>query len=101
MIRKLDFDSLQEQSSSSSSRCPNERWGPPMQCLPETLSPGLKLPRREADHSLPTSAEIRNAWTYSSTSPYVLMALCLVEHLCDILVLVPVTIYVVSVFRED
>jgi len=28
---------------------------------------GVKLPGREADHSLPSSAEVKNAWRYTST----------------------------------
>jgi hypothetical protein len=34
----------------------------------------IYIPGREADHSPPTSAEIKNTWIYTSTSPYVLMA---------------------------
>jgi hypothetical protein len=33
------------------------------------LSPGIKQPRREADHSPPSSAEFKNAWSYNSVSP--------------------------------
>jgi len=33
-------------------------------------------PRRETDQSLPYSAEVMNAWSYTSTSQYVLMARC-------------------------
>jgi len=29
---------------------------------------GEKPPAREADHSLPSSAEVKNAWSYTSTS---------------------------------
>jgi hypothetical protein len=29
--------------------------------------PGIKLPGREADHSPPSSAEVKNAWSYTST----------------------------------
>jgi hypothetical protein len=32
---------------------------PPIQCVPGTLSLGLKQPGREADHSPPSSAEIK------------------------------------------
>jgi hypothetical protein len=31
--------------------------------------PGGKAARREADHSPPPSAEVKNAWSYTSTSP--------------------------------
>jgi len=32
------------------------------------ISPEVKRPGREADHSPPSSAEVRNAWTYTSTA---------------------------------
>jgi len=41
----------------------------PIQWAPGTLSPGLKWPEREADHSLLSSAEVKNAWSYTSTHP--------------------------------
>jgi hypothetical protein len=31
-------------------------------------SPELQRPEREADHSPPTSAEVKNSWSYTSTS---------------------------------
>jgi hypothetical protein len=31
--------------------------------------PGVKRPEREADHSPPSSAEVKNAWSYTSTTP--------------------------------
>jgi hypothetical protein len=40
---------------------------PPIQWVPATLSPGAKRPGREADHSPPSSAEVKNAWNYTST----------------------------------
>jgi hypothetical protein len=52
----------------------------PIQWVPGVLSLGVKRPRREADHSLPSSAEVKNAWSYTSTPQYVLMAWCLVKH---------------------
>jgi hypothetical protein len=36
------------------------------------LSPGVKRPGREVDHSTPTSAEVKKIWIYTST-PYVFM----------------------------
>jgi hypothetical protein len=33
------------------------------------LSLGVKRPGREADHSPPSSAEVKNAWSYTSTPP--------------------------------
>jgi hypothetical protein len=41
---------------------------PPMQWVPEVLTPGLKRPGRETDHSPPSSAEV-NAWSYTSVPP--------------------------------
>jgi hypothetical protein len=43
-------------------------------------APGVNWPNREADHSPPSSAEVKNAWSYTSAPPYVFMAQCLVEH---------------------
>jgi hypothetical protein len=30
---------------------------------------GIKQPGREVDHSAPSSAEVKNAWSYTSTFP--------------------------------
>jgi hypothetical protein len=35
--------------------------------------PGVKRQRREADHSPPTSSEVKKMWIYTSTPPYVFM----------------------------
>jgi hypothetical protein len=40
---------------------------PPIQWVPGDLSLGVKWPRREADHLLPSSAEVKNARSYTST----------------------------------
>jgi hypothetical protein len=45
-----------------------------MQLVSESLSPGVKRPGREADHSPTTSAEVKKTWIYSSISPYTFMA---------------------------
>jgi hypothetical protein len=36
---------------------------------PMAYSLGVNLPGREADHSPPSSAEVKNAWSYTSTPP--------------------------------
>jgi hypothetical protein len=36
--------------------------------------PGVKRPGREADHSPPTTAEVKKMWIYTSTPPYAFMA---------------------------
>jgi hypothetical protein len=44
-----------------------------IQQIQEDFTPEVKRPGREADHSPPSSAEVKNAWSYTSTSPYVFM----------------------------
>jgi hypothetical protein len=34
----------------------------------------------QSDHSPPSSVEVNNAWSYTSTPPYVFMTWCLVKH---------------------
>jgi hypothetical protein len=41
---------------------------------------GVKRPERDTDHSYSSSAEVKNAKSYTSTLPYVFMAWCLVKH---------------------
>jgi len=38
------------------------------------VSLGIKQPGREADYLPPSSAEVKNAWSYLSLPPYVFMA---------------------------
>jgi hypothetical protein len=42
---------------------------PPIQWVPGTLSLRVNQPGREADHLPPSSAEVKNGWSYTSTSP--------------------------------
>lgn len=37
---------------------------PPIQWVPEAVSPGLKRLMPEANHSPPSTAEIKNGWNY-------------------------------------
>jgi hypothetical protein len=46
----------------------------PIQLVPRAISPGVKRPERQADHSPPASAEVKKMWIYTSTPPYALMA---------------------------
>jgi hypothetical protein len=41
----------------------------PIQWVPVAHSLGIKRPGREADHSPPSSVEVKNAWKYTSTPP--------------------------------
>jgi hypothetical protein len=47
---------------------------PPIQWVPGALSPGVKRPRREADHSPAASAKVKEMWIYTSTPSYAFMA---------------------------
>jgi hypothetical protein len=53
---------------------------PPNSWVPGVLSLGVKRPDREADHSPPSSTDVKNAWSYTSTPQYVFMAWYLVKH---------------------
>jgi hypothetical protein len=41
----------------------------PIQWVPGALSVGVKRPVREAEHTPPSSGEVKNAWKYTSTPP--------------------------------
>jgi hypothetical protein len=47
---------------------------PPIQQVPGDLSPWLKLPGREADHSPPASAEVKKMCICTFTPPHAFMA---------------------------
>jgi hypothetical protein len=51
----------------------------PIQWVPGALSLGIKEARHEVDHSSPSSAEVKNACSYTSTPQYAFMALCSVK----------------------
>jgi hypothetical protein len=44
------------------------------------VSPGVKRPECEGDHSRPISAEVKKTWIYIPIPPYVFMAWCLVKY---------------------
>jgi len=46
---------------------------PPILWVPWALTTGIKWPGLEADHSPPSSAEVKNAWNYTSTPPDIFM----------------------------
>jgi hypothetical protein len=41
---------------------------------------GIKRPGRETDHSPPSSAEVKNTWSYTFTLSYVFTAWCTVKY---------------------
>jgi hypothetical protein len=58
-------------------RRPNRLWGPPSLLsdgLRGALSPWVKRPEHEADHSPPASAEVKKTSICSSTPPYAFMS---------------------------
>jgi hypothetical protein len=52
----------------------------PIKWVPGALSLGINRPGHEANHSLPSSAEVKNSWSYTSTPQYVFIAWFLVKH---------------------
>jgi len=52
---------------------------PPIQCVMGALSLGVERLLREANHALLFSAEVKNAWSFTSTLQYVFMAWCLIK----------------------
>jgi hypothetical protein len=42
---------------------------PPIQRVQGALSSGIERPGREANHSPPTSSDVKNAWSCTSTPP--------------------------------
>jgi hypothetical protein len=52
---------------------------PPIQWVTAALSVEVKRPVCEADHSPPSSAKVKNAWSYTSTPPVRLHGVCLVK----------------------
>jgi hypothetical protein len=60
------LDSLKGTTTSRPVVGPTE---PPIQWVPRVLCLGVKRPGHVADYSLPLSAEVKNAWSYTCTSP--------------------------------
>jgi hypothetical protein len=54
---------------------------PSTQWVPEYLITGLKRPRREADHTPPSSAGVKDALNYTSIPPHIFMSWCLIKHM--------------------
>jgi hypothetical protein len=81
-IGVLGFDSQREVGIflfTTASRTALGPTQPPIQWVSGALSLGVKRPGREADHSPPSSTEVKNAWNYISTPQYAFMAWCSVK----------------------
>jgi len=78
------FSSRQGQSwnffFSTASRPALRPTQPPIQRVLGTLTPGVKRSGRDVNYSHPSSAEVKNAWSCTSSPQYVFMALCVVKH---------------------
>jgi hypothetical protein len=61
-------------------------------CKPGALSLGVSGPGHEADHPSPTSAEVKNVWSYNSTAPIRLHGVML-SLSTGIILPLPFTIY--------
>jgi hypothetical protein len=44
------------------------------------IYPRVERPGREADHSPPHSARVKNVWSYTSTCPYIFTTWCLIRQ---------------------
>jgi hypothetical protein len=83
MIGALGFDSRRGLGIFLFATVSRTALGPtqhPIQRVPGVVSVGIKRPAREADHSPPSSAEVKNAWSYTSTPQYVFMTWYLVKN---------------------
>jgi hypothetical protein len=61
----------------SSSKCQDWLYGPPqppIQQVPGTLSPRVQWPGYDADHSSKTRTNIKDEWSYYSSSLYAFIA---------------------------
>jgi hypothetical protein len=80
--RPLGFDSRQELGIfffATASRPILGPTQPPIQLVPGALSPLVRGEGYEVDHSPPSRAEIKNAWSYISTHLYVFIVWYLVK----------------------
>jgi hypothetical protein len=68
---------------------------PPIQWVPCALSLGVKRPGRESDHSPHLVPRSKSEWSYTSTTQYAFMALCLVKHKDDFIF----TFYILFIAR--
>jgi hypothetical protein len=53
---------------------------PPIHWISWAFFLEVKGPEREADHSPPSSVEVKNMWSYTASLPYAFRAWCLVKH---------------------
>jgi hypothetical protein len=64
---------------------------PPIQWVPGALSVEVKRPGCVADHSPPSSAEVKNEWSYNFTPQYAFIAWCSIKKSKGTALLLPFT----------
>jgi hypothetical protein len=72
-----------EEDIFTSIKCPDRLWGPSSLLFNVmlTLSPRIKRPEREANHSPQSSTQVENAWSYTSILPHSFIRWCLMNTL--------------------
>jgi hypothetical protein len=70
----------------------------PIQGVSGALSLGLQPPGRKADNTPPSSAEVKNAWSYTSTPTIRLMAWCSVKKSQGQLYLLPLPYHAIKTY---
>ena len=53
--------------------------------VPEDYSPEVKLPGREVNHSLSSSADVKNATNYTFIPTYAFTAFCKIKEICSVI----------------
>jgi hypothetical protein len=79
----IEFDFLQRQEDFHSSTASRPVLGlirSPIQWVLGNLSLRVRRSRRDAFHSPPSYAEVKNAWSCTSFLPYVFIAWCLINY---------------------
>jgi len=77
-VRRPKFDSRQGQKPflfATASRPALGSTQHPIQWVAEALTPMVKQPGREADHSPSSGGEVKNAWSYTSTGTTIPVAI--------------------------
>jgi hypothetical protein len=97
MIGVLDPSRGWEFFSSPESRLALGPTQPPIHWVSGALSLRIKWTGSEAYHSPPSSAKIKNVWSYISTPQYAIMAWCLVKKHRDKLYFTFIYKYVIFV----
>jgi hypothetical protein len=80
-LPKIPVHTIKYNAHRATASRPSLRFNqPPIQWVPESLSLVVKRPELEANHSPPSSAKVKNAWSHTSTPQCVFMAWCSLKH---------------------